>query len=143
ALSSSYMPQIYGLMSRTNGAGALVGGLLVAVGVQRLPRKARLGALALAAAAFAWADWVSAEEWARSWDKQQQILWKVAERAKTIEGPASILLAGTQAHVGRAVLFDAHYDFDAALRVTTGRKDLKGNIVTSRLRFEPEEAREV
>lgn len=146
ALSGAYMPHLFGIMSRTNGAGAWIGGLLLACALSAVPSPgwARRGsgrplqALALGAAvgAFTWTNWGNGRQWAQAWREQKRILQELSTRLPRVSGPGTILLTGTPAHVGHAVVFDAPYDFDAALRLWTGRGDLHGNIVTSRFRFE-------
>lgn len=147
ALSKDYTPQVLGVMSRTNGAGAWVGGLLVAaaltafrekllqIGGQRLAAIGFRSALALVLGAFLWTDWVFLWQWSRSWETQKDVLAKVCARATGLPSGATVLLSGVPAYIGAAVVFDAPYDFNAALRLSSGRTDISGNIVSPRMRF--------
>lgn len=126
ALSGSYMPQIYGIMSRTNGNGAWVAGLLLALGLAVLRRRPRRVILAAMLAAFTATQWVGDRQWLQAWEKQQDILSKVAPPAVALPPGSTVLLADAPHFVGYAVIFDAPYDFAAALRLATGRRDLDG-----------------
>lgn len=143
ALSGSYMPQIYGIMSRTNAAGAWITGMLLAAAFSLGPARLRPLALAAVLGPFAWANWQSARDWSRAWTAQNEILDKVAERAPLLPGPAAILLKGAPSYVGKAVIFDAHYDFDYAVRRRTGRKDLGGTTLSGRIQFRDDGVHEV
>ena len=139
ALSGSYMPTMYGVLSRTNGTGAWIGGLLLAAGAAALrgrSRRAQAILLSIVVGAFTWTNWAFTQQWAHSWVMQRDILRKVSAHVIGRPGPAVILLSGAPSRFGQAVVFNAHYDFDAALRLTTGRSDLSGNIA-SHMHFEP------
>lgn len=138
ALSGTYMPQVYGIMSRTNAAGAWVTGMLLAGAFSLGPARLRPLALAAVLGPFAWADWQSARDWAKAWAAQNEILDKVAARAPLLPEPAAILLTGAPSYVGKAVVFDAHYDFDYALRQRTGRKGIGGTTLSARVQFRPD-----
>src|SRR5207249_2911403 len=107
AASSDYTPQIYGVMSRTNGCGALIAGLLWACGLCALPRgTARRVVLGLVAGAFTWSNWFFASQWAESWTLQQDILKKAGVYAVRLPENATVLLGGAPSFVGQAIVFD-------------------------------------
>ncbi len=146
ALSGTYLPQIYGIMSRTNGAGALITGLLAAAGLYSLgasrPRL-RNALLGILVAAFTWTDWNAGLEWKRSWTLQKDILDQASAKVRDLPEGSAVLLAGAPGYVGHAVVFDANYDFASALRLWSGRPDLKANIVSGRMKFDEKGAVEV
>jgi hypothetical protein len=128
ALSGSYMPQIYGVMSRTNCTGAWVAGLGLAAGLAALrrgPRRLVLGGLIMV---FTMTTWLQDRRWAQAWGVEQKILAKIGPVAASLPSGARVTLTDAPHFVGEAVVFDAGYDFDAALRLVTGRPDLSGEI---------------
>ncbi len=128
ALSADYQPQIFGLMSRTNTAGAWAGGLWIAALLFRWGPWFRRACLALLIGVFAAVDWSHSWAWARSWNAQQEILSRAAYLASKIEGPAVVFLSEAPREINGAVVFEAFWGFDAALRIHAGRSDLQGNI---------------
>lgn len=137
ALSSDYMPQIYGVMSRTNAGGAFVAGLFFATGIFALRRPlARRALFTLVIGAFTWTNWASAAQWAGAWSLQKDILAQAGPLAAKLPAQATVLLTGAPSFVGHAIAFDASWDFAPALRLTTKRQDLSGNVVSSRMSFE-------
>ena len=145
ALSAAYVPSIVGIMSRTSAGGAIAGSIAAAAALGAAAKafpKARLArgaALAATLGAFILADWHQARLWERSWLIQQDILAKIKSKAAVLPPSAMVLLGGFSRYVdddlSGAIIFDAHYDFSAALRLTTGRKDLGGNVLSPRLRL--------
>lgn len=136
ALSATYMPQINGIMSRTNGAGALVAGLVLATGLCAIKRyKPRRALFFVLVAAFTWTNWQSARQYAASWSIQQDILSKLRERAPSLPQGAQVFLTGAPDFVGYSVVFDAGWDFGPALRLMTGRADLFGDVLSGSMSF--------
>ncbi|MFH2203159.1 MAG: hypothetical protein ABIJ96_08610 [Elusimicrobiota bacterium] len=145
ALSGSYMPQIFGIMSRTNGTGAWVGGMLLAwlfEGLLRLrPKsdKVRFVECVLAASivgAFTWTNGQAARDYAESWKLQRSVLAGIARHSPDLPDNSVVLLKGVPRQSGRAVVFDASYDFDYALRCATGRAHLSGRLMSPDTRYE-------
>lgn len=148
ALSGTYTPQFSGLMSRTNGAGAWAGGMLLAASLASLMRRQEEGRghpaaqvlLAALLCLFTWTNWQFSREWAGSWDLQRDIIMRAAPQARNLPASATVLLAGAPRHRGSAVVFDASWDFPYALRFATKRDDLTGNVVSKRMSFEQDGA---
>lgn len=160
ALSGTYTPQFFGLMSRTNGSGAWAGGLMLAAALTALSSRAESGQrgssqkgigglggrsaasalLALVLGVFTWTNWQFAREWANSWTLQRKIIAQAAPQAKNLPPSATVLLNGIPRYLGSAVVFDASWDFAYALRASLGRKDISGNVVSHRMSFEAEGA---
>ncbi|MFA6317475.1 MAG: hypothetical protein WC943_08650 [Elusimicrobiota bacterium] len=131
ALSSSYVPQVFGFMSRTNGVGALAGGLGLALFASLFARRPVLQKtfLGLAFLAFFMADWHNGRQFAKLWKDQQELL-SAMSRASTALPRGSAVLLDPAPREGPA-LFAGHYDLSAALRFTTARKDLYADLVGS------------
>jgi hypothetical protein len=143
ALSGNYAPTIVLQASRHNNAGAWAAGLLAAaalVAIRRSGRKksARMRAslcvagLAVIVGASTWANLQISRQWALSWRHQLNILSQTHKRLLRVPGPATVLLANAPK------VFNLHFDFDAALRLSTKRSDrntLTGAVVTPRLIF--------
>ncbi len=142
AFARDYVPTFYGVMGRTGALGGLVAGLLAACALAALaPRPAlRDGLAALLLGAFTWTNWHTALAWERSWDLQRTILDKAAPRAATLPPEAMVLLDGfpytINSDLDEVIVFDASWDFSSALRLKTGRGDLRADVVTPRTRFE-------
>lgn len=137
AVSSSYMPQIYGIMSRTNGSGAWVAGLAWACGLLLCRSNfLRRFLVALVISAFTWTNWHSSVEYAGAWRLEQDILGKLSPQAKELPPDAMVLMAGAPRFVGHAVAFDASWDFPAALRLAARRKDINADLIDAGTRFE-------
>ncbi|MBI4677488.1 MAG: hypothetical protein HY748_07895 [Elusimicrobia bacterium] len=137
ALSASYVPQVFGFMSRTNGAGALAGGLLLALAAASLgSRPAVQGSfLGLLVLAFTLVHWQTGRQFARLRTAQEGLLASVAGAAAGLPHGAVVLL-DLVPRDGPA-LFAGHFDFSAALRLKTGRPDLGGDIVKRNLAGRP------
>lgn len=142
ALSDNYWPGYVGVMSRTSALGALSGGLLIAAGAAALQERVAVARPALLAAvigAFTWCNWHTAWQWTLSWRLQGNILKLVERKVRALPGPATILLAGAPRNINvqrnEVVVFDASWDFNSALKLTTGRTDLSGDVVSPRMRF--------
>jgi len=147
ALSGTYMPNIYGTDSRTSAVLSLAAALALSSAVAAAAwspklslRRCGLTACVLFVGAFAWTDAQIAGAWARSWTLQRAVLKLAAREAAALPRGATLLLAGVPSHlndrVSEAVVFDAAYDITSALRLTSGRDDLKANVV-NRLEFGP------
>ncbi|MEK7858247.1 MAG: hypothetical protein AAB320_03815 [Elusimicrobiota bacterium] len=148
ALSGAYEPQIVGIMSRTNGAGALAGALLLAALIEGLsesawaarliPRRPLGAALtAMVIGAFTWTDWYIAHLWAEAWTVQNLIVAGIDTRKAALPPDAFVLLKAPE-HLNGAPLFSAAWDFSSALRLKTGRKDLTGDILKAGMSSEKE-----
>ncbi|MBI5623860.1 MAG: hypothetical protein HY924_08785 [Elusimicrobia bacterium] len=139
-LAESYLPYVNGVMSRVNGAGAWTGGLLLAAFLWALSRRAsgRVPFVApwLLLTAFTWTNWVEADAWSRAWAAQKDILSRLAPHTARLHDSNAVLLAGAPRFIHGAPVFDSDYDLNPALRVTFGRKDLHGNVLTPRMTVE-------
>lgn len=139
---SNYDPQVLGVMSRINGTGALAAALLLAAAVEALrARTSAAPAAALAAAlvaSFVWTDWYVARMWAEAWTVENRILALVGAKKDLLPQGATVLLRGAPEDFNGAPLFSASWDFDAALRVSTGRADLRGDVVKTGMNSEAE-----
>ncbi len=138
ALSSSYVPQVFGPLSRGNGVGALIGGLGLAAALAAAARKApraAIGASALAVWAFTGADWGQARVWARVWEAERAILASVSPQARHLPRGSVVVLEETP-RTDRPAAFNDHYDFAAALRLWAMRPDLQGEVRSPRLTME-------
>jgi len=129
ALSGSYTPQIFGVMSRTNAIGAWAGGLLIAALLALSPANLRSVLTTLVLSIFFCGDFATDLDWQRAWQSEQEILARLAGAARELPPGSSVALAGAPHFQGYAVVFDSTYDFDAALRSAAGRADLKGYVV--------------
>jgi len=58
-------------------------------------------------------------------------LRKVSKPTAALPDHAAVLLMDAPKYVGYAVVFDATYDFSAALRIYAGRKDITGETKLS------------
>lgn len=128
ALSGSYTPQIFGIMSRTNGIGAWSGGLLIAALLGFCRPRLRSALLALVLVLFTGANWVTNFEWAQAWVLENDILTKLVPTARNLPPKSKVVLVDAPHFSGYAVVFDSSYDFDSALRVSTRRRDLDGFV---------------
>jgi hypothetical protein len=135
AVHSAYLPQMFGIMSRTNGCGAWAAGILLACLLHALRRAGGTGfrrwsgaALALVLGAFLWTDWQFARQWAEAWRIQREVLAECVRRAPALPQGSTVLLADFDHVHGWAIVFDAPYEFRNALRISTGRKDLVGRL---------------
>ncbi|MBI5625500.1 MAG: hypothetical protein HY924_17105 [Elusimicrobia bacterium] len=129
ALSATYMPQVFGFMSRTNGVGALAGGLILALLASLLSKQPRIqrAFLGLVVLAFTLANWQINREYAKLWQDQQQLLSSVSRMSEVLPKGATILL--DQSPRQGPALFAGHYDFSASLRLKTKRPDLSGDLL--------------
>lgn len=146
ALSGRYEPQVVGVMSRTNGAGGIAGALALAAlacaAGRLLPRAGRAaavgGLVALLAGAFISVDWYIARQWGEAWKRQSALLERVRARTAPLPAGATVLLQGEPPRFNGAPMFSDSWDFDAALRVASGRTDLKGDVVVDGMNSEKE-----
>ncbi len=148
ALTGKYPANIAGLMSRTNAAGALAAGLLLAValeaaavagrraGLPRAGRVARAAGLAVLLAACAWTDWVVAGQWAAAGNLQKELLAKVGARARDTPKAGVVLLANAPAQLAGVEVFTEHWGFSSALRLASGRRDVGGMVLKPCMRPE-------
>lgn len=144
AASADYLPMVFGVMSRTNGVISIAGGLLWATGLTALALKRRAWAAAAAVIVvfcLTFADWGYALQWANSWTLQKQILERLSRRTGPLPDSSVILLDDFPISLepGGALVFGAHYDIGAALRLTTGRP-LSADVISPASRFLPAEA---
>lgn len=132
AVSADYSPQVFGLMSRTNAAGALAGALALAAGLAAFADKVRpqRTALLVLVGAFTWANWGQARHWARSWEIQTDLLARLAPKADRLPKGSMIFVCAPR-ETGTAPVFDAHFSVSGALRLSSGRLDLSGEPACS------------
>lgn len=146
ALSGGYMPNIYGIASRTSAGLALAAGLLLATGLAALRGRRAAWLTALFVGAFVWTNAQTASAWIKSYRLQRAVLKVAAPKAGGLPRGATLLLAGVPSHINQRVndvpVFNAGFDITSALRLMTGRKDLKARM-TDNLVFEPEGYSEV
>jgi hypothetical protein len=90
----------------------------------------RRRALALGAMLFAFlmTDWYRTAQWAASWTVQRQVMTAMEKRKAQLPQDAWVLLTDAPSEIQYAIVFDSSWDFDAALRIATGRPDLHGDI---------------
>ena len=151
ALSGSYEPQIVGVMSRTNGVGGLVGGLLAATALAAAqgswasaPAARRAGAAAqslvtaILVAAFTWTNWFVALKWTQSYSQQQTILEKIEGKIRMLPRPLTVILEGAPPHFQGVVVFENHWGLSSALRLKTGDRNLSADVGLAGLVAEPE-----
>lgn len=146
ALSGVYIPQIFGIMSRTNGVGAWMGGILLGGLFDAWMRSWHQRGMymrfmpaafaSVVAGAFFWTNAHAAWEYSGSWKIQQDVLAKLSKHAAHLPSGSTILLEGVPRHFGKAVIFDATYDFDYALKLTLGRRDILGRLYSPNVRSE-------
>lgn len=141
ALSGSYMPNIYGIASRTAAVLALAAGLWLATGLAALGGRRAAWLTALFVGAFAWTNAHTASAWIKSYRLQRAVLKVAAPKARGLPPGATLLVAGVPSHINDRVngvpVFNAGFDITSALRLTTGRTDLKARV-THNLVFEPQ-----
>ncbi|MBI5882821.1 MAG: hypothetical protein HZB91_06940 [Elusimicrobia bacterium] len=140
ALSQAYTPQIFGLLSRTNGGGALAGGLMLAcaaAALSRLPllQKAFLGLTVLA---FTAVNWHAGRTYAALWDLEERILAAAAPAAAALPAGATVLFK-PRLVPGSLTVFMDHFDFSSALRLASGRDDLSADVVSGAMEFGPDQ----
>lgn len=136
-----YLPDVLGIMNRINAVGAWGAGILLAAALAALfPRRAlaRRAALVLLLAAFAWTNAVMCLQWALSWQTQRGILAGVAPPARALPPGSLVVLAGAPERFGGAPVFTESWDFDDALKLATGRDDLRGRVAGPRMSFAPD-----
>jgi len=144
ALSGAYKPQLFGVMSRVNGSGALVGGLILAAALEAIaaagrPRITRALQAALFASilgGFTWTDWFTARLWSESWVLEQSILAKAAARLEKIPSAKVVMLNNIPGNRNGTEVFSEDWGFSSGLRITTGRKDLTGLVARRCMRSE-------
>ncbi len=144
AASADYLPMVFGVMSRTNGVIAIGAGLFWALGLCLWSLRSRLTAsLALGAIVFCMtlANWGHAVQWARSWRLQNDILKLLAPQASKLPDSSVILLTDFPISLepGGALVFGAHWDIGAALRLATKRKLLAADVLPAAVQFNAQE----
>lgn len=145
-LSDAYLPHINGIMSRLNGTGAWVGGMIITVILWFLQRRYALkrnfrrhipvAAMVLILSAFTWTNWTESLAWAEAWRVQRDILSRVAHHTARLKGSTTIMLMNAPRSIHGAPVFYGAYDFRPALSMTTGRMDLGANVVSSSMKIE-------
>lgn len=134
ALTGGYEPQVVGIMSRTNGLGAMAAAILLAAAVCAVPGKRR-GAvqavlLGLLIGPALWTDWYIARQWGDAWTVQKTLLEKAVRWMPLApDGSTVVLMNGPDLYNGTQI-FESPYAWEAALRIMAGRKDLKGERLT-------------
>lgn len=141
ALSGAYEPQNVGILSRTNAVGALMEAMGLAIGLEiivlaggrygwpKLGQAARVGLIALSVWSFTLTNWFIAQCWMSSWVLEQEIVARAAAWVQHFPSAKIILLQNAPAQYNGAEVFSEHWGFDAALRIATGRKDIRGAVV--------------
>ena len=127
ALSAEYTPQVFGVMSRTNAGGVWPAAMLFATLALAAGRRSAL-TLGLLLFAFTMTDWYRTAQWAASWTVQRQIMTAMEKHKDELPKDAMVLLTDAPTEIQYAIVFDSSWDFDAALRIATGRPDLHGDV---------------
>ncbi|HEX7705168.1 MAG TPA: hypothetical protein VF701_01805 [Thermoanaerobaculia bacterium] len=135
-----------GLGNRTAMAAALGVALFIsafiALLISMLPRPLHRTVFAGASAlvcAFGLATIVAlAELWIDARHQAESVVERIAHAGLPL-GDGTILIAGGFCpYVGPAVVFDAHWDIEGALRIRLGSPSLRADVVTSRMAVEEE-----
>lgn len=132
--AQGYMPHVFDEQNRLNAAGTVGASMLLAWLLRRAaparPATARAAPWLLAGflSLSALIGWVAGWDWARSWRLQTRILSGLVRETAAIQGPASIVLDAPRT-IGNAPVFHADWEFDCALKVATGRRELQGFLV--------------
>jgi hypothetical protein len=134
-----YLPAVGVIMDRLNGVGAWSAGIFLAAGLAALFR-ARFAAgrsvLFLILVSFTWTNAFVCLQWAVAWETQRSILANVSGQVHALPAASTVILAGAPRLVGGAPVFTESWDFDEALKIVSGRRDLSGRVVGRRMRFE-------
>ncbi len=143
ALSGQYEPQIWGVMSRTNGSGAwvcgsLLAGLITALGPKspwaqnlRYPAIISNSLLLLVIGSFTWTNWYSSRAWSVAWETQQKIMSRLLVETHKVPAGGVLMVRGFPTQAGTApVISNDQYDFHHALKYATKRSDIRGGVAT-------------
>lgn len=133
-----YLPQLNGIMDRVNGLGAWSSSLFWAAGISALAKRHRLLARAsfgLLLAIFGLTNVFTCLQWAVAWETAHGALARAAEKAAPLPPSSTVILAGVPVKIGGAPVFSEGWDFEDALRIASGRTDLRGKVA-DRLRFD-------
>lgn len=138
ALSGAYPPQVVGVMSRTNGTGALFAGLFLAAalelgagprrGGRAWPRRARRWAAGLFVGACVWTDWYITLTWIDAGKTQNAILAKAAAKVAAAPDARLVVLRNAPAQESGVEVFSEHWGWASALRIVTRRWQLNGLV---------------
>ncbi len=127
--ADKYVPHIFDVQNRVNGAASLPASMFVAWLVLKLPLRLRRAALASLLGAFTIISWRTGRDWSQSWAMEKRILEGVRRQASQIPpGPAVIYLEGAPDHIGLAPVFDQPWVFDSAVQDATRNWDLRGDL---------------
>lgn len=126
--SQRYVPHVFDEQNRLNASGALPAAMLWAAGILALPRRFQAGAFAAFMAVSALVNWNVGWEWKESWRIQKSTLDRVAASSKELPQNAVLLFPELQTKVGGVTVFNASWSLTAAVRITTGRKDLEARL---------------
>ena len=148
ALSGAYEPQVVGILSRVNAAGVLFLGVALACALEALALWAdgrgwgkagawgRAALLACMIGPFTWTNWYIGGTWAEAYKIEESILSGIRDWLAKLPDIHTIVLQEAPSNYSGAEVFSAHWGFDAALRIRSGRKDVTGMIVQPTMRTE-------
>ncbi|MFA6093810.1 MAG: hypothetical protein WCU88_09635 [Elusimicrobiota bacterium] len=140
-LSGSYMPYVNGIMSRLNGMGAWIGGMLLAslawILRQHYGTRHRIPALFVpfALTLFVLTNWVETFAWADASRLQKDIIAGASRHISEIPQSAVLYLTGVPRFIHGAPVFEGA-DFIRALQLATNRDDISGNTLSPQMRIE-------
>jgi hypothetical protein len=86
------------------------------------------GLLAFVIASFTWTNWYIARQWVEAWRIEQDIVAKASAWIRKIPSAKAIILKAPRQFNGSEV-FSESWAFNAALHISTGRKDIRGIVV--------------
>lgn len=128
ALSGAYCPVPMGVMSRVNGAGAWAFGLIIAALLSLLPW--RRSATAAVLLPLVIVNWDVSRQWVNSWEAQKAILSRaVRHTGEFAENARVALIDAPLVTPGGVGVFTSSWDFNGALHVVLGRRDLEGTVL--------------
>jgi hypothetical protein len=139
--SASLQLTATGLGNRT-AAAASIGVAFVFVGIVQcitslLPKAWRHLAFSLAAALVVCSGMLVvfrlAEDWARAWTREQQVLSQIHSRFPQGTAGRALVLDGVCQYVGPATVFEASWDLQSALQATYHDPAIRGEVVTPNL----------
>lgn len=135
----TYAPVVFAQVNRVNMVASLGGACWLAWLYER--GGAWSGkACAAVLVAFLLASWSSSAQWADAYGLQREAIEKLRGRLGAPGEPRTILLYGLQDSLGSATVFQSTYDFDAALRLATKDRALKGLVGQDRVSFRDDAA---
>ncbi|MFA6315946.1 MAG: hypothetical protein WC943_00875 [Elusimicrobiota bacterium] len=131
ALSADrYIPHIFDPQNRLNVPPSLAAVMALGFGLTALPGRARTWVLAGLVAVFTVVNWENARQWKEAYRLQVSVLTGLKRNVDALPpGPAAIFLEGAPAEYKTVPVFNETFTFDSALRLFTGRRDLKGSIM--------------